>query len=388
MQALTSNCYKNTISIYIHFPWCIKKCPYCDFNSYINNNKISEQLYIKKILADFDNNLELLLKSNKKKIISIFFGGGTPSLLSGQAVSQILNHINKKFTFTSDLEITLEVNPGTIEQDSMQNYRASGITRISLGAQSFQDDKLKLLGRIHKSRDIKFTINNIIKHNFSNFNIDLMYGLPNQTIDDAIYDLQEALSFSPPHISWYQLTIEPNTSFYKTPPKLPNDEIIWNTMQKGLKILKKNNYINYETSAFAKPNYYCKHNLNYWQYGDYLGLGPGAHSKITTYINNDNFKILRLVKPKSPKSYFYSEAYEQRILTKQEIIFEFMLNNLRLKEGFLKEDFMHRTSFNLDCILDTLNFAAAKNLLKITSNRIKPTPLGRRFLNDLQELFI
>ena len=387
MQALTSNYYNDTISIYIHFPWCIKKCPYCDFNSYTNNNKISENLYIEKILIDFDNSLELLSNANKKKITSIFFGGGTPSLLSGQALFTILNHINKKFIFTPDLEITLEVNPGTIEQDSMHSYRMAGITRISLGAQSFQNDKLQILGRIHTDQNIRFTIDNIIKHDFSSFNIDLMYGLPNQTIHDAIYDLKEALSFTPPHISWYQLTIEQNTNFYNSPPKLPNDKIICNIMQKGSTLLKKNNYVNYEISAFAKPNHYCKHNLNYWQYGDYLGLGPGAHSKITTIINN-NFNIVRLVKPKSPKNYFHNTTYEQRILTKQEIIFEFMLNNLRLKYGFLKKDFIHKTSFNLDCINNILDIAVNKNLLNITTNKTKPTALGRRFLNNLQELFV
>ena len=243
------------------------------------------------------------------------------------------------------------------------------------------------MGRIHTDKDIRFTIDNIIKHDFNSFNIDLMYGLPNQNIHDAVHDLQEALSFNPPHISWYQLTIEPNTNFYNSTPKLPNDKTIYNIMQTGTALLKKNNYVNYEISAFAKPNYYCKHNLNYWQYGDYLGLGPGAHSKITTIINN-NFNIIRLVKPKSPKNYFYNTTYEQRILTQQEIIFEFMLNNLRLKDGFFKKDFIHRTSFGLDCINNILDIAVNKKLLNITTNKIKPTALGRRFLNNLQELFV
>ena len=400
MQVVALDLCDNTISVYIHFPWCIKKCPYCDFNSYANNKKIPEELYIKKILLDFDLSLEFLLKlnnnKNNKKLVSIFFGGGTPSLLSGQAIFKILNHINKKFSFVANLEITLEVNPGTIEQDSIQNYFNAGITRISLGAQSFQNDKLKNLGRIHQANDIKFTIDNIVKYNFNSFNIDIMYGLPNQTIEDALYDLEAAISFNPPHISWYQLTIEPNTTFYKVSPQLPNDEVIWKIMQKGLNILEKNNYINYEISAFAKPSYYCVHNLNYWQYGDYLGLGPGSHSKITTNKSKEDFSILRLEKPNNPKNYFasidvncnYGLIYKQRILTKQEIIFEFMLNNLRLSKGFLKKDFVRKTGCDLDSIQKALNIAVDQNLLEITVDQIKPTMMGRRFLSNLQELFV
>jgi putative oxygen-independent coproporphyrinogen III oxidase len=371
-------------SIYIHFPWCVKKCPYCDFNSYVNNNKISEQKYIEKILLDFDKSLEFLL--NKKILTSIFWGGGTPSLLSGKAILTILNYINKKFAFSKNLEITLEVNPGTIEQDSMLNYRNAGITRISLGAQSFQNEKLQSLGRIHNKDNIKNTIDNLTKY-FNNFNIDLMYGLPNQTIEDAMFDLEQAIYFKPSHISWYNLTIEPNTKFFNYTPNLPNEEIIWQIMQHGLKVLKNNNYINYETSAFAKTGYRCVHNLNYWQYGDYLGLGPGAHSKITNNYNK-KINIIRLIKPKSPKNYFNNISFEQHVLTESEIIFEFMLNNLRLKDGFLIKDFVNKTGCSIDDIKDRLNIAVHKNLLKITTHKIKPTVMGRKFLNDLQELFI
>lgn len=380
--------------IYIHFPWCIKKCLYCDFNSYLQNKKFSEQLYITKILLDFDSNLELLFQANKKSISSIFFGGGTPSLLSGKAIFKILTHINKYFTFNSKLEITLEVNPGAIEQDSMSNYRTAGITRISLGAQSFQNDKLKILGRIHQAKEIHSTITNILKYNFNNFNIDLMYGLPNQTIDDAMFDLQTALSYNPHHLSWYQLTMEPDTYFYNNPPKLPNEDIIWQIMHQGGRLLKQNNYINYEVSAFSKPNYHCLHNLNYWQYGDYLGLGPGAHSKITNTSNdineNKNFNVIRIIKPKSPKNYFYNKTLTQQVLTltKKEIIFEFMLNNLRLKNGFSKKEFIIKTACSLYDIKDQLELAVAKNLLILTKYRIKPSTIGRNFLNDLQELFI
>lgn len=371
-------------SIYIHFPWCVKKCPYCDFNSYVNNNKISEQKYIEKILLDFDKSLEFLL--NKKILTSIFWGGGTPSLLSGTAIFTILNYINKKFAFSKNLEITLEVNPGTIEQDSMLNYRNAGITRISLGAQSFQNEKLKSLGRIHNNDNIKNTIDNLTKY-FNNFNIDLMYGLPNQTVEDAMFDLEQAIYFKPSHISWYNLTIEPNTQFFNYKPNLPNEEIIWQIMQHGLKVLKNNNYINYETSAFAKPGYRCVHNLNYWQYGDYLGLGPGAHSKITNNYNK-KINIIRLIKPKSPKNYFNNIIAEQHVLTKPEIIFEFMLNNLRLKDGFLIKDFVNKTGCSINDIKDRLDTAVHKNLLKITTYKIKPTVFGRKFLNNLQELFI
>lgn len=395
MQALRSNCYNDQISIYIHFPWCIKKCPYCDFNSYTYNKNISEQNYIEKILIDFDASLKFLLdiNVNKKKISSIFFGGGTPSLLSGKAIYKILDHINKQINFAKNIEITLEVNPGAVEQDSMQNYYNSGVNRVSLGVQSFQNEKLQSLGRIHNVDDIKMTIQNIINNNFSNFNLDIMYGLPNQSIEDAMYDLQQALSFEPSHVSWYQLTLEPDTVFYHKPPKLPIDNIVWDIMQHGFNILKKYNYINYEVSAFCKENYYCWHNLNYWQYGDYLGIGPGAHSKITS-ITKNNYNIHRLIKPKSPKSYFNSDfSFDnlmsgKRLLEPKEIIFEFMLNNLRLTEGFLKEDFKFKTSLDIACISDIIDSAVKKDLLKITKDRIKTTSLGRTFLNDLLELFI
>ena len=314
---------ENTISIYIHFPWCVKKCYYCDFNSHAINKKIPEQLYIEKILADFDVSMEFLLQAQKTKLVSIFFGGGTPSLLSGTSIAKILNYINQKIFFSNDLEITLEVNPGTTEQDSMYSYKIAGITRISLGAQSFQDDKLKTLGRIHKTSDIKFTLDNIIKTKFNSFNIDLMYGLPEQTINDALYDLNTALSFCPPHVSWYQLTMEPNTLFYNRPPVLPNEDIIWEIYNYGLNELQNKNYINYEISAFAKENYYCQHNLNYWQYGDYLGIGPGSHSKITNFNKNiqNSIEIIRLIKIKHPKEYLESNnsvIMNKNILTKKD----------------------------------------------------------------------
>lgn len=396
MQVLRSNTinyYTNQISIYIHFPWCIKKCPYCDFNSYVYNNKISEQDYIHKLLIDFAATYNFLLdiNANKKTITSIFFGGGTPSLLSGKSIYKILNHINKHISFAKDIEITLEVNPATVEQDNMHNYYLSGINRISVGAQSFQSDKLQLLGRIHNIADITRTIRKIVKNNFINFNIDLMYGLPNQSVQDALYDLQQAISLEPSHISWYQLTIEPDTVFYRCPPKLPPDNIIGDIMQNGFNILKQHNYINYEVSAFSKYNYQCRHNVNYWQYGDYLGLGPGAHSKITSFIDK---KIFRLAKPKTPKNYFSNDfnfnnmIYNKQILPEKQIIFEFMLNNLRLTEGFLKKDFKLKTFIELNVIADILNIATNKNLLKITKERIKTTVFGRRFLNDLQEMFV
>lgn len=384
---MLDNAIDNAISIYIHFPWCVKKCYYCDFNSHAINKKIPEQLYLEKLLADFDASMEFLLNTQKTKLVSIFFGGGTPSLLSGSAIAMILNYINQKIFFPNNLEITLEVNPGTIEKDSMYNYKNAGITRISLGAQSFQDPKLKILGRIHKSLDIKSTLDHIIKTNFNSFNIDLMYGLPEQTIDDAMHDLNTALSFSPPHISWYQLTMEPNTLFYIRPPNLPDEDTIWEIYNSGLNKLQNAHYINYEVSAFAQDNYYCQHNLNYWQYGDYLGIGPGAHSKIT----NNNHQITRLIKIKHPKEYLEANStviMHKNILTKKEIIFEYMLNNLRLQQGFLKKDFFKKTNCNIGDLQNALDLAVNKNLLVITADTIKPTVLGRRFLNDLQELFI
>ena len=394
----------HSISIYIHVPWCIKKCYYCDFNSHpvnhFDDNKIPEKQYIKKLLEDFDFTLEQLMLDNRTKLTSIFFGGGTPSLLSGQSVNNILQHINKKFNFAPNLEITLEANPGTVEQDSMHAYKAAGITRISLGAQSFQDDKLEALGRIHKSNNIINTLDNIIKAKFNSFNIDLMYGLPNQCLKDALYDLNQALSFCPPHLSWYQLTIEPNTFFYNKSRylalNLPTEDPLWQIYTSGIEQLINNNYINYEISAFAKKNFHCQHNVNYWQYGDYLGIGPGAHSKTTKIVSNNNGKedaeIRRLIKTKFPRKYLNSKndmlIISDKILNKKEIIFEFMLNNLRLHEGFYIQDFKSKTGYNIEEIKDLLNIAVQKNFLEINVNHIKPTLLGRTFLSDLQALFV
>jgi oxygen-independent coproporphyrinogen-3 oxidase len=384
----------HNISLYIHFPWCIKKCPYCDFNSYQANLVIPQDAYLTALLADFDLSLQLFPNPQNLNLTSIFFGGGTPSLMSGKTVATILNHINQKLTFTDNLEITLEANPGAIEQDNMLAYKSAGINRISLGAQSFNDQQLQKLGRIHQAQDVKTTISNIINTNFASFNIDLMYGLPNQSIAEAELDLATALQFNPPHLSWYQLTMEPNTLFYRKPPPTPSEDILWEIYSNGLNLLQKNNFVNYEVSAFARDNYYCQHNLNYWQYGDYLGIGPGAHGKLTI-----NQQIYRLIKTKHPSKYLSngknSDLNIQNNIMQQEyisdskqIIFEFMLNNLRLNSGFLKQDFEQQTGVTIDAIQPILDQAIAKDLLIIQQDLIKPSSLGRRFLNDLQGMFL
>lgn len=393
----------SNFSLYIHFPWCIKKCFYCDFNSYTINKKYHnfEENYLKKLYIDFDYSFDFLLKYQKTNLISIFFGGGTPSLLSGKLINQILNYINKKIIFNKNLEISLEVNPATIEQDSMDNYKQAGVTRISLGVQSFQDLKLKLLGRVHQSQDVKHTLDKIIQANFNSFNIDLMYGLPKQSISDSLYDLNNALSYDPKHISWYQLTLEPNTLFFKKPPiNLPTEDTIWEIYNQGSELLTHKNYINYEISAFAKPGYDCVHNMNYWQYGDFLGIGAGAHAKLSILENSSSssfnstqkLKVLRLSKVKNPKSYLNCEVEKiidnQQFLSKPEIIFEFMLNNLRLKQGFCEKDFFNKTQCTFNDIKQPLNNAIDLGLLLIDKDFVRPTELGRRFLNNLQELFL
>lgn len=378
-------------SIYVHFPWCIRKCYYCDFNSYaLANNINSIELYLEKILQDFDCSSELFINSNKTELTSIFFGGGTPSILSSKNIAKILNHINKKFAFSSKLEISLEVNPATVEQDLIYNYKVAGINRISLGVQSFQEDKLKSLGRIHTVADIERTIKAIIAAKFDSFNLDLMYGLPKQDLADAKHDLQQALSFNPPHLSWYQLTIEPNTNFFYKPPPRPDDDLIGDMFEQGVAILATQNYINYEVSAFALDPWYCKHNLNYWSYGDYLGIGAGAHTKCSNFDNKDIPVVTRLVKVKTPKKYLSSVdvVESKQIVSKSQIIFEFMLNNLRLTSGFTLEDFRIKTGFSWLDISRPIQLAIDKNLLERKDNLIKPTDLGRRFLNDLQELFL
>lgn len=285
------------LSLYIHLPWCIRKCPYCDFNSHGVKDEIPEQQYINTLIQDLD---EDLVEIEDRSLISIFFGGGTPSLFSGHAITTLLQEIQKRIPFQKDIEITLEANPGTVEQQYIRAYHEAGVNRLSIGVQSFQDDKLKALGRIHGSQEAQQAIETAKQAGFNNFNIDIMHGLPNQSVEDACYDIQTAIELKPTHLSWYQLTIEPNTVFYSKPPTLPDEDTLWEIEEQGKALLAKAGYEQYEVSAYAKQGRQCQHNINYWEFGDYLGIGAGAHSKIT---DPKSKKIERKWKVKHPKDY-------------------------------------------------------------------------------------
>jgi putative oxygen-independent coproporphyrinogen III oxidase len=373
------------LSLYIHIPWCIKKCPYCDFNSYATEGEIPEKTYIATLLRDLKQDLELV---QGRSIKSIFFGGGTPSLFSPNGISEILEKISSHLHFEPNLEITLEANPGTLEHHAFKDYRQSGITRISLGAQSFQDDKLAQLGRIHTAAETKRAIESIVASNFNSFNIDLMYGLPNQTLKDALFDLKTACDFSPPHLSWYNLTIEPNTLFHHKKPPLPKEATVENIEKEGLNYLAAHNLTQYEISAFSKPDHPCQHNLNYWTFGDYLGIGAGAHAKITDL---NTHTITRYWKTRYPKSYLEPDHIllgGKKIIPTSELPLEFMLNALRLCVEISFQQFESRTKIPIITIMPILTKAKTKGLLRVENQKIMTTDLGKRFLNDLLALFL
>lgn len=375
------------LSLYVHIPWCIQKCPYCDFNSHaLQNNAIPEQDYIKALLTDLEQDLP---KIWGRKIISIFIGGGTPSLFSPDNIDWLLTELRSRLNILPQAEITLEANVGTIENQHIQGFKHAGINRLSLGVQSFNDQQLTLLGRIHNSEQAIYAIQ-LTQQHFSQFNIDLMFGLPQQTVAMAMNDLQTALQFKPPHLSWYQLTIEPNTWFFHNPPQIPDDDETWEIQQAGQKILEQHGYENYEISAYAQKGQKCQHNLNYWQFGDYLGIGAGAHGKIS---NAAQQTITRMNKQRHPQTYLQTAhtpdvIAQQQQLNNDDICLEFMLNALRLKHGFYIQDFETYTYLTLDDIAQPLQQAYEKNWLIQQDKRIYPTALGLQFLNEVLTLFM
>lgn len=372
------------VSLYVHFPWCIKKCPYCDFHSLITST-IPEKPYIDALIKDADTELTRL-NSDSRKIISIFFGGGTPSLFSPQSMERLLNHITRVFPIDREIEITMEVNPGTIQQNDLYLYREAGINRLSLGIQSFQDLHLKKIGRIHDSREAKNAIQQAKQAGFSNINIDLMYGLPEQTIEEALLDLKIAFEMEPTHLSWYQLTLEPHTPFGKNPPLLPSDENLFKIERLGQQLLRKQQYVRYEISAYAKNNRQCQHNLNYWQYGDYIGIGAGAHGKITC---PETGEIERYCKTLDPDLYLKHRFLAKiKTLRPQDIPLDFMMNALRLIDGVPARLFEERTGLPLSVIRDQLDLAQQQKFLsKSNKHSLKMTQKGLRFLNECLLLF-
>ena len=368
------------LALYIHYPWCVKKCPYCDFNSHegsIHNG------YIKALLKDLDDDLKFI---QNRKIHSIFIGGGTPSLMSIEDAYELFDGLNERLSISKNIEITLEANPGTFEVEKFSEFRKAGINRLSVGVQSFKDNQLKFLGRIHSGSDALRAISEAKKVGFDNLNIDLMYGLKDQTIDMCLEDVMQAIELKPSHISFYQLTLEPNTLFAKYPPKLPIDEKIWDMGEQGAELLNQNGFRQYEVSAYSeRPS---EHNINYWKFGDYIGIGAGAHGKITDV---ESQQIFRTLKPKSPKDYLSKMQAGVDISTKKEVdnvAFEFMLNSLRLKDGFSSSLFESRTGLLIESLGFELGRAENLGLLENKNNWIKPTSKGFNFLNELQEIFL
>ncbi|HAW91903.1 MULTISPECIES: radical SAM family heme chaperone HemW [unclassified Arsukibacterium] len=373
------------LSLYIHIPWCIQKCPYCDFNSHAVKQGIPEQEYIAHLLADLDQDLKLVAG---RTVSSIFIGGGTPSVFSANGIGQILQGVKKRLACSATMEVTMEANPGTVEAERFAGYVAAGVTRFSIGVQSFQSAQLKALGRIHDCNEAIRAAELAAALPLQSFNLDLMHGLPQQDIAGALADLSQAIDLAPPHLSWYQLTIEPNTAFASRPPVLPADDTLWDIQQQGLALLQHHGYQQYEISAYAKPGHQCQHNLNYWRYGDYLGIGCGAHGKITLPGRNT---ILRTVKIKHPKGYMdisrgYLDSKEQVLA--EDRPFEFFMNRFRLLEPCPQADFTAYTGLPVSSIQLAIDNAVRQQLLHSTEQHWQITDKGARYLNDLLTLFI
>ena len=372
------------LSLYIHIPWCVKKCPYCDFNSHENRNEIPEKRYVAALISDLEQSVPRVYG---RKIKSVFFGGGTPSLFSPESIHQLLSAVNMLTPIEYAAEITLEANPGTVDIAHFNGYKDAGVNRISLGIQSFNADYLKALGRIHDDKQAIAAAELALKI-FDRVNFDVMYALPNQTLTHALQDAELAVNLGPDHLSFYHLTLEPNTPFYITPPSLPSDDMSAEMQEKIENLLSENNYVHYETSAFCKPRNQARHNLNYWQFGDYLGIGAGAHSKLSFHD-----KITRETRHKHPKAFMEAAEIGNAVdniwqIESADLGFEFMMNALRLIEGFDKKLFCERTGLNWEAISVALSKAYKQNLISQDLQTIKPTLLGQRYLNDLLALFL
>jgi putative oxygen-independent coproporphyrinogen III oxidase len=373
------------LSLYIHFPWCVRKCPYCDFNSHAVRGEIPEEQYVDALLADLEQDLPRIWG---RPVRTIFLGGGTPSLFSPEAIERLLAGVRARVVLLPECEITLEANPGTVETERFRGYQAAGVNRLSIGVQSFQPEQLKNLGRIHGRDEALAAAQAARSAGFDNFNLDLMFGLPQQTPDEALTDLRTALTLHPTHLSVYQLTLEPNTLFHAHPPELPDDDVLA-AMQDALQTeLAGAGFAQYEVSAYAASDRRCRHNLNYWQFGDYLGIGAGAHAKITHAEG-----ITRLWKVKQPRDYLAKVETPgvlggEQQLRQEDVAFEFMLNALRLTEGFPAALFTERTGLPLATIEPALAQAGARGLVEHYAGTLRATSLGRRFLNDLIGLFL
>jgi oxygen-independent coproporphyrinogen-3 oxidase len=374
------------LSLYAHLPWCIRKCSYCDFNSYEVKGSPPEEAYVDALLLDLDLEARLV---GRRTIQSVFIGGGTPSLFSGAAIRRLLEQIRVCLEVGSDLEITLEANPGAIDAERFARFRTAGVNRLSIGVQSFRDAKLRALGRIHDGAEAARAIVAARDAGFTNINLDVMYGLPGDDCAGAIADLERAIELGPSHLSWYQLTLEPSTAFYRDPPALPEDESIAETETTGRALLERCGYQRYEVSAYARPGFRCAHNLNYWRFGDYIGIGAGAHGKVTDPARN---VIERRAKQRNPRTYMAQAGTEasvavERIEQAQQLAVEFMMNALRLPEGTTMARFEERTGQPAASIERPLREAAERGWLSVESGALRPTPAGLQVLNALLALF-
>ena len=373
------------LALYVHLPWCVRKCPYCDFNSHeIKGGSFPEEEYIDAMVRDIKFSAELF---QGRELVSVFFGGGTPSVISVESIGLILEAVDALSTLSAATEITLEANPGTADSGHFAGYRSLGVNRLSIGAQSFSDARLAAIGRIHDGNEAVSALETAVDAGFSNINIDLMYGLPGQTAEDALSDLIRAASLEPVHISWYQLTIEPNTVYHAKPPPLPDDDLIWQIQSCGMDYLARQQYRQYEVSAWSRPGHKCRHNLNYWEFGDYIGVGAGAHGKIT------DGTITRQSRMRVPASYIRnagtdSVIAEYKVLTQEDCILEFMLNALRLKDGVPQDYFTERTGLAPDAIREQVDAAGKDGLLEAEPGLIKASEKGARYLNDLLQYFM
>jgi putative oxygen-independent coproporphyrinogen III oxidase len=378
----------SSLALYVHMPWCVRKCPYCDFNSHQLKSAQPDRTYIDALLRDFDTELPLV---STRRVDTVFFGGGTPSLFSPDEFDRLLRGLRQRIDFAGDAEVTLEANPGTIERGRFEGYAQAGINRVSLGAQTFSAAALTRLGRIHTADDTHRAVSELRAAGIDNFNLDLMYALPQQTLEEAITDVATACALQPTHMSYYQLTLEPGTVFFTRPPPLPDDELAWRIQTECQQLLSAAGYEQYEVSAYARDGRQCRHNLNYWSFGDYVGLGAGAHGKLTMGLPEN---IVRTAKPKQPRDFkdrlanVGIAAGERRTIDTSDLPFEFMLNALRLNQGFASSVFEARTGLTLDALEPALSTARTKGLIEATHNGWRATDLGRRFLNDLQAGFL
>ena len=373
------------LSLYIHFPWCIQKCPYCDFNSHALTEELPEDRYITALLNDLAQDLAQF--QGTRIIQSIFMGGGTPSLFSAQQLDRLLIALQQQLTFAEDIEITLEANPSTFESDKFVAYRAIGINRLSIGIQSFNDEHLQRLGRIHSAQDAIRAVNIAKQAGFDNFNLDLMFGLPDSCEQDSLRDVQQAIELQPSHISFYQLTLEPNTYFHKYPPALPGDDAIFNEQLACQKLLAEHGYQQYEISAYAQQGKQCRHNINYWSFGDYLGIGAGAHGKISTVLPAN---IMRTTKPKQPQQYL-RQAKDDRLLQpikESDLPLEFIMNHLRLKKGFSLETYTQRTGLAVQSLQPALGECVEQGLLLEHRQHYQCSEKGWHFLDSILENFL